>query len=72
MAREQSDYRDNLEAILDFTGGARVLTVGQVKAYCFGEEQAAHVDNRRVKRRYPFKDGVISAATLARCMSSGA
>ena len=70
MARELPDYRDNLESILAFSGGAQLLGVGQVKRYCFGEEKAQHVDNRRVKRMFPFKGSTISAATLARCMSS--
>ena len=63
MARETADYRDNLEDILAFTGGARMLSGLQVSKYlglCFNT----------VKKRYPFKDGYISAMTLARCMSS--
>lgn len=63
MAREKTDYRDNLEDVLSFTGGARMMTALQVAKYtgmCFNT----------VKKRYPFKDGYISAMTLARCMSS--
>lgn len=63
MAREKTDYRDNLEDVLSFTNGARMMTALQVSKYtgmCFNT----------VKKRYPFKDGYISAMTLARCMSS--
>ena len=61
--REKPDYRDNLEDILSFFDGARMLTGLQVAKYtglCFNT----------VKKRYPFKDGFISAPTLARCLSS--
>lgn len=61
--REKPDYRDNLEDILSFTGGARMLSGLQVAKYtglCFNT----------VKKRYPFKDGLISAPTLARCISN--
>ena len=63
MAREKQDYRDNLEDILSFFNGTRMLTGLQVAKYtglCFST----------VKKRYPFKDGYISAPTLARCLST--
>ena len=61
--REKPDYRDNLEDILSFFNGARMLTGLQVAKYtgmCFNT----------VKKRFSFRDGYISAITLAREMSS--
>lgn len=63
MAREKADYRDNLEDILSFTNGARMMTTMQVAKYtgmCFNT----------VKKRFSFNDGYISTMTLAREMSS--
>lgn len=58
-------YRENLQDILEFSQGRRLLSLKEVKQY------TGFKDDRSVKRRYPFKDGHISAATLARCLSGG-
>lgn len=58
-------YRDNLQDILDFSTGKRLLSVADVKRY------TGLCDYRTIKKRFPFKDGYISAATLARCLSGG-
>lgn len=63
---ESFAYRDNLEDILAFTGGKRMLTVGEVGRY------TGLVDPRTVRRQFPyFQNGKISAPTLARLMSGG-
>ncbi len=65
MPRERPAYRDNLEDILAFTGGKRTLTIAEVGRY------TGLVDRRTIKRHYPFRDGLISAPTLARCLAGG-
>lgn len=60
---ENEYYRDNLEQILKFTGGKHLLNLQEV---CYFTGIA---DRRTIKKRYPFSDGYISAATLARCMT---
>lgn len=62
---EHPAYRDNLEQILQFTCGKHLLSVTDVGRF------TGIVDHRAIKRRYPFTDGRISAATLARCMCGG-
>lgn len=58
-------YRDNLEAILAFTDGRHLLSIADIKNY------TGLRDYRSIKKRYPFKDGYISAETLARCLAGG-
>ena len=58
-------YRDNLEQILEFSGGRNLLSITEVGRF------TGLVDQRAIKRRYPFINGKISAATLARCMCGG-
>ena len=65
MSREKAAYRQNLEDILDFTGGRRMLSVGDVRRYL------GFTDNRCVKKRFPIVNGYISAATLASCLAEG-
>ena len=65
MPREKQNYRENLADILEFTGGKRLLSVKEVKVY------TGFADERSLKRRYPFQNGYISAATLASCLSGG-
>ena len=58
-------YRENLEQILEFSGGRNLLSITEVGRF------TGLVDQRAIKRRYPFVKGKISAATLARCMCGG-
>lgn len=66
MSREREAYRDNLADILDFTEGKRLLNISDVRRY------TGLRDDRAIKKRFPFRDGYISAPTLARCLSGGA
>lgn len=66
MARETEFYRDNLEAILAFTGGKQLLSIKQV-----GEFTGLH-KYETLHKRFPFQHGYISAPTLARCLAKGA
>lgn len=59
---ENQYYRDNLEQILKFSEGRNLLGVSEVGKF------TGLVDRRTITRRYPFVNGKISAATLARCM----
>ena len=65
MSRELPGYRENLEDILTFTGGKRLLTVGDLCRY------TGMTDQRTAKLHFPVEHGYISAATLARCLSEG-
>ena len=56
---------DNLEQILKFSEGRNLLGVSEVGRF------TGLVDRRTITRRYPFVNGKISAATLARCMCGG-
>ena len=58
-------YRENLEQILQFTGGKNLLNISEVARF------TGIADRRVVKRIYPFVDNRISAATLARCLCGG-
>ena len=58
-------YRENLEQILEFSGGRNLLSITEVGRF------TGLVDQRAITRRYPFINGKISAATLARCMCGG-
>lgn len=56
-------YRDTLADILEFSGGRRMLSVGDVRRY------TGIVDGRSIHRRFPyFQDGYIPATILARLM----
>lgn len=66
MSRELPAYRDNLQDILEFSGGKRLLNIADVKNY------TGLCDYRAIKKRFPFRDGYISAATFARCLAGGA
>lgn len=63
MPREPSSYRDNLEDLLAFFGGKRILSVQDVCRY-------TGRDHRWVKSRFQMtaKNG-ISVPTLARKLS---
>ena len=58
-------YRENLEQILEFSGGRNLLSITEVGRF------TGLVDQQAIKRRYPFVNGKISAATLARCLCGG-
>ena len=63
---EQFAYRENLEQILQFSGGKQLLSITEVGRF------TGLVDQRAIKRRFPFfVNGKISAATLARCLCGG-
>lgn len=63
MPRERRFYRENLEQILKFTEGRQLLSVNDVRQF------TGIKDYRTIKRRFPFTDNYISAATLAACMA---
>lgn len=65
MPRERTGYRENLQDILEFFDGKRLLSLGDVKTY------TGLVDDRSVKRRFPITNNYISAATLALYLSGG-
>ena len=61
---ERVDYRDNLEEVLSFSGGAHLLTAKAVGQF-IGK------DYRTARKMFDFRpDGYISAATLARQLCS--
>ena len=62
---EHIDYRNNLEQILDFTGGKQMLSIRDVMNFT----GIRHY--RTIHKRFPFSNGYISAATLARCLCGG-
>ena len=62
---ESYAYRENLEQILQFTGGKNLLNISEVSRF------TGISDRRTVKRLFPFVNSRISAATLARCMCGG-
>lgn len=64
MPREPKAYRDNLEDILEFTDGRRLVTQKEVAKY-LGR------DVKTVRRVYGVDRNGISAPTLARMLSSG-
>lgn len=62
---EHIDYRNNLEQVLKYSNGRQMLTIGEVRDFTgMRHYQTIH-------KRFPFVDGYISAATLARCMCGG-
>lgn len=62
---EHPDYRANLEQVLAFSGGRQMLTIGEVKDFTgIRHYQTLH-------KRFPFVNGYISAATLARRLCGG-
>ena len=65
MSRERVGYRENLQDILEFSNGRRMLSVKEVSAY------TGLTDYRAIKKRFPFQDNFISAATLAMCLAGG-
>ena len=65
MPREPFAYRDNLEDLLSFFGGKRILNLKEVCEY-------TGRDPRWVKRRFGIETGKgISVPTLARMLCEG-
>lgn len=64
MPKEPAAYRDNLEDILTFTEGRRLVTQKEVAKY-LGR------DVKTVRRIYGVDKHGISAPTLARMLSAG-
>lgn len=65
MSREHPAYRDNLEDLLTFFGGKRVLSIKEVARY-------TGKDCRWVKTHLGFQDqNCISVPTLARRLCEG-
>lgn len=62
---DQSMTVINESGILEFFDGKRVLSLDDVRRY------TGMVDDRTLKRHFPFQGRIISAATLARCLSGG-
>ncbi len=61
---ESPFYRENLESVLAFTGGAHVLNISQVGQY------TGLGDPRTIRRHFPyFMNNIISAETLTKCLS---
>jgi len=56
-------YQDNLNRLSEKAGGKEVLNLRET-ATILGFR-----DTRTVKKLYPFVDGYISIATLARCLT---
>lgn len=65
MPRERIGFRENLQDVLEFFNGKRMLSVGDVMKY------TGFADNRTVNRRFPFTNGYISATTLALYLAGG-
>lgn len=65
MSREKETYRENLQDILEFFDGRRLLTVRDVGHY------TGLTDYRTIKARFPFTDNMISAPTLASVLAGG-
>ena len=60
--QKKVSYEDNLKMILEASGGKRLLSItetAKILGICYNT----------TRRRYPFKDGYISAAVLARELS---
>lgn len=62
---EHPDYRNNLEQVLNFSQGRQMLNLTEVAEF------TGIRHNRTLHKHFPFVNGYISAATLARCMCGG-
>lgn len=63
MEMNEKLYHDNLERLLEKSYGKEILNLRETA------EILGFRDTRTVKKRYPFVDGYISLATLARCLT---
>lgn len=57
---EHIDYRNNLEQVLKFSEGRQMLTIGEVMKFTGIKHYVT------IHKMFPFTNGYISAATLAR------
>lgn len=58
-------FYEILHDALEFSGGKRVLSLAEIRAY------TGIKDNRTVKRRFPVVDGTIGVHALARELARG-
>ena len=63
MSRELEFYQDNLAQVLDFSNGRQMLRINEVMDFTGIKSYAT------VGKMFPFYNGYISVATLARCMA---
>ena len=63
MGLQDKLYEDNLNRLMEKAKGREILNLRET-ADILGVR-----DTRTVKRRYPFSEGYISLATLARCLT---
>jgi len=63
MFSEDTLYQDNLRVLREKADGKEVLNLRETA------EILGFKDTRTVKKRYPFVDGYITLATLARCLT---
>lgn len=59
---EHFAYRENLEQILTFTGGRQMLNMKDVMEFTGIKKYPT------LHKKFPFVNGYISAATLAKCL----
>lgn len=62
---EHPDYRANLEQVLSFSNGRQMLTIGEVMKFTGVKHYST------IHKMFPFINGHISAATLARRLCGG-
>jgi len=62
---EHPDYRANLEQVLAFSDGRQMLTIGEVMKFTGVKHYST------IHKMFPFINGHISAATLARRLCGG-
>lgn len=63
MTLEETLYRDNLNMLRERAGGKEILNLRETAAIL------GFKDTRTVKKLFPYVDGYITLATLARCLT---
>ena len=63
MTLEEKLYRDNLNMLREHADGKEILNLRETAAIL------GFKDTRTVKKLFPFVDGYITLATLARCLT---
>ena len=63
MFLEEIMYRDNLQMLRDKANGKEMLNLRETA------DILGFKDTRTVKKMFPFVDGYITLATLARCLT---